>query len=58
MLPFFGKLKISEISTKEIITCQNEILAYRDEKKKPYWQTYLKTLHNQLQPCNVPFFEK
>ena len=24
------------------------MLAYRDEKKKPYSQTYLKTLHNQL----------
>ena len=48
ILPFFGKLKISEISTKEIITWQNEMLAYRDERKKPYSQTYLKTLHNQL----------
>ena len=26
---------------KEIITWQNEMLAYRDEKKKPYSQTYL-----------------
>ena len=48
ILPYFGKLKISEISTKEVITWQNEMLAYRDEKKKPYSQTYLKTLHNQL----------
>ena len=48
ILPYFGKLKISEISTKEIIVWQNEMLAYRDEKKKPYSQTYLKTLHNQL----------
>ncbi len=48
ILPYFGKLKISEISTKEIITWQNEMLAYGDEKKKPYSQTYLKTLHNQL----------
>ena len=48
ILSFFGKLKISEISTKEIITWQNEMLAYRDEKKKTYSQTYLKTLHNQL----------
>ena len=48
ILPFFGKLKISEISTKEVIAWQNEMLAYRDEKKKPYSQTYLKTLHNQL----------
>ena len=48
ILPYFGKLKISEISTKEIIAWQNEMLAYLDEKKKPYSQTYLKTLHNQL----------
>ncbi len=48
ILPYFGKLRISEISTKEIITWQNELLAYRDEKKKPYSKTYLKTLHNQL----------
>ena len=48
ILPYFGKLRISEISTKEIITWQNELLTYRGEKKKPYSQTYLKTLHNQL----------
>ena len=48
ILPYFGKLKISEISTKEVIAWQNEMLAYRAEKKKPYSQTYLKTLHNQL----------
>lgn len=48
ILPYFGKLKISEISTKEVIAWQNEMLAYRDKKKKPYSQTYLKTLHNQL----------
>lgn len=48
ILPYFGKLKISEISTKEVIAWQNEMLAYRDEKKKTYSQTYLKTLHNQL----------
>ena len=48
ILPYFSKLKISEISTKEVIAWQNEMLAYRDEKKKPYSQTYLKTLHNQL----------
>ena len=48
ILPYFGKLKISEITTKEVIAWQNEMLAYRDEKKKTYSQTYLKTLHNQL----------
>ena len=56
ILPYFGKLKISEISTKEIITWQNEMLAYRDEKKKPYSQTYLKTLHNQLSAILITLY--
>ena len=48
LLPYFGKRKINEITTKDVIAWQNELLAYRDEKRKPYSQTYLKTLHNQL----------
>lgn len=41
-------MKISGIGTKEIIAWQNELLAYRDEKRNPYSHTYLKTVHNQL----------
>ena len=48
ILPYFGQRIISEITTKDVIAWQNELLAYRDEKKKPYSQTYLKTVHNQL----------
>lgn len=48
ILPYFGKMKINGIGTKEIIAWQNELLAYRDEKRNPYSQTYLKTAHNQL----------
>ena len=48
ILPYFGKRKISEITTKDVIAWQNELLAYRDEQRKPYSQTYLKTLYNQL----------
>lgn len=48
LLPYFGKRKINEITTKDVIAWQNELHAYRDEKRKPYSQTYLKTLHNQL----------
>ena len=48
LLPYFGKLKISEITTKEVIAWQNEMLAFRDERRQPYSQTYLKTVHNQL----------
>lgn len=48
ILPYFGKLKISEISTKDVIAWQNEMLAFRNERRKPYSQTYLKTVHHQL----------
>ncbi|MBR1938476.1 MAG: hypothetical protein IJ836_05945 [Spirochaetales bacterium] len=48
LLPYFGKRNISEITTKGVIAWQNELLAYRDEKKQPYSQTYLKTVNNQL----------
>ena len=48
ILPYFGKRKSSEITTKDVIAWQNEQLAYRDEKHNPYSQSYLKTLHNQL----------
>ena len=48
ILPYFGQRKISEITTKDVIAWQNELLAFRDERHQPYSQTYLKTLHNQL----------
>ena len=48
ILPYFGKRNISEITAKDVIAWQNELLAFRDEKKRPYSQTYLKTVHNQL----------
>ena len=48
LVPYLGKLKMSEIGTKEILAWQNEMLGYRDEKGKPYSPVYLKTLHNQL----------
>jgi hypothetical protein len=48
VIPAFGKRIISEIDTKDIIAWQNELLAYRDEQKKPYSNTYLKVIHNQM----------
>lgn len=48
LLPYFAKRKISEITPKEVIAWQNEMLNYKDEKDKPYSPVYLKTLHNQL----------
>lgn len=48
ILQYFAEKKINEISAKDVIAWQNELLAFRDEKHKPYSPTYLKTLHNQL----------
>lgn len=39
LLPYFGKRKINEITPKDVIAWQNELLAYRNEKHKPYSQT-------------------
>lgn len=47
ILPYFERKNVSQITTKNVIAWQNELLAFRDEKK-PYSQTYLKTVHNQL----------
>lgn len=48
ILPYFYKRKINEITPKEIIAWQNEMINYRDKKGKAYSPVYLKTLHNQL----------
>ena len=48
ILPYFEKKNVNEITTKDVIAWQNELLAFRDEKRRPYSQTYLKTVHNQL----------
>lgn len=48
LVPYFGKRKMCDIRSKEVIAWQNEMLNYRDEKGKPYSPVYLKTLHNQL----------
>lgn len=48
LLPYFGKLKMCNITAQQIITWQNELLNYKDKKGKPYSPVYLKTVHNQL----------
>jgi len=48
LLPYFGKLKMCNITAQQIITWQNEMLNYKDDKGKPYSPVYLKTIHNQL----------
>ncbi|MCL2438132.1 MAG: site-specific integrase [Coriobacteriia bacterium] len=48
LLPYFGKKKMSEIQTKDVIAWQNEMLASGGSGGKGYSPTYLKTIHNQL----------
>lgn len=48
ILPYFGNRKIAEIEAKDIIAWQNKLMAYCDEKGKPYSTDYLRTIHAQL----------
>ena len=48
LLPYFSRLKICDIDTIKVRKWQNELISFRDETGKPYSQTYLKTVHNQL----------
>ena len=49
LIPALGKMPISEITTRDVLRWQNELLSYRDpETGKPYSKSYLKTIHNQL----------
>ena len=47
-LPYFGKRKLSEIKSQDILRWQNELTTHTDENGKPFSQTYLKTIHNQM----------
>lgn len=48
LLPSFGGKKMNDIRPADVIQWQNEMIAHRDEQGKPYSETYLKTIHNQL----------
>ena len=48
LIPYFGRLKLSNITPQQIITWQNELLNYRDAQEKPYSPVYLRTIQNQL----------
>lgn len=48
LLPFFGKMPVSQITPSHACKWQNELMAYRTEDDKPYSKTYLRTINNQL----------
>jgi len=48
ILPYFEKLKLSEITPIVIRKWQNEMTKYRTEDGDPYSPTYLRTIHSQM----------
>jgi integrase len=48
LLPYFGSKSMSEITAKDVIQWQNEMMNLRSKDGKPFSATYLKTLHNQV----------
>jgi len=48
LMPYFQNKKMRDIRSMDIIQWQNMLIAYRDERGKPYAPTYLKTLQSEL----------
>lgn len=48
ILPYFGDKPMKDIQARDMLSWQNELLRHRDKNGKPYSETYLKNLHNQL----------
>ena len=48
IIPFFGKKRLRDITTKDITDWQGEMLQARKSNGEPYSATYLRTLDSQL----------
>ena len=48
VLPYFGKRKLDDIRTSDVIQWQNEIMKLKKDNGELFSPTYLKTIHNQL----------
>ena len=48
LLPYFKYKSLTDISATDVIQWQNVLLGTRDENDRPYAQTYLRTIQNQL----------
>lgn len=48
ILPYFGNKPMNEITPRDIVRWQNSLIQAVDKRGKPYSQTYLKSIHNQL----------
>lgn len=48
LLPYFGNTRICDIDVTMVRRWQNELINHTNKQGKPYSQTYLKTINNQL----------
>ena len=48
ILPYFENMSVSDITPNAVREWQNTLISHRQENGKPYAQTYLRTLNNQL----------
>lgn len=46
--PYFKELSLSQITSMHILQWQNDLLSKRDENGRPYKETFLRTIQNQL----------
>ncbi|MBR6569374.1 MAG: site-specific integrase [Clostridia bacterium] len=46
--PYFGKMPLQDIKPTDIRKWQNTLTGYRDENGKPYSETYLRSINNQI----------
>lgn len=48
ILPYFGKMALSNVKAADVLKWQNRMLGYRNDKGKPYSPAYLRTINSQL----------
>ncbi|MDO4650674.1 MAG: site-specific integrase, partial [Eubacteriales bacterium] len=48
IVPYFKNKSLAEITATDVIQWQNKLLSIRDKNDRPYAQTYLRTVQNQL----------
>ncbi len=48
LIPFFGEMRVVDITSKEIMDWQNSLLKAKDENGKKLSETYIRTVENQL----------
>lgn len=48
IVPYFARRPLDSIQSTDVRKWQNSLTRYRDQEGKPYSETYLKTINNQL----------